>query len=240
MKLKELLKGLNILSATADLEAEISGVSYDSRSTQPGQAFVAISGTAADGHKYVPMAAEKGAACAVCEHPVEGLPYVVVENTRRALAVMGANWFDHPACEMTMVGITGTKGKTTTSYLLKSILEAPEDKLTEIGCLWNAGLCCAALNKPQCFSKIYLRLQMLLAEDFPHRDDLTITIDILKGAKGHKRNAVLLNAGASLYINGKAETFKDGIALAAEIIDSGKALETLNKFIEVSNRPEEA
>lgn len=64
--------------------------------------------------------------------------------------------------------------------LLKSILEAPEDKLTEIGCLWNAGLCCVALNKPQCFSKIYLRLQMLLAEDFPHSDDLTVTLDILK------------------------------------------------------------
>ena len=123
MKLKELLKGLNILSATAEMETEISGVSYDSRSTQPGQAFVAISGTAADGHKYVPMVAEKGAACAICEHPVEGIPYVVVENTRRALAVMGANWFDHPACEMTMVGITGTNGKTTSTYLIKSILE---------------------------------------------------------------------------------------------------------------------
>lgn len=64
--------------------------------------------------------------------------------------------------------------------LLKAILKSPQDKITEIGCLWNAGLCCAALNKPQCFSKIYLRLQMLLAEDFPHRDDLTVTLDTLK------------------------------------------------------------
>ena len=65
------------------------------------------------------------------------------------------------------------------------------------------------------------------------------TRDILGGAKGHKRNAVLMNAGAALYIGGKAETLKDGIALAAEIIDSGKALETLDKLIKVSNRPEE-
>jgi anthranilate phosphoribosyltransferase len=69
-------------------------------------------------------------------------------------------------------------------------------------------------------------------------ENAKITLDILNGAKGHKRNAVLLNAGASLYIGGKAETFADGVKLAADIIDSGKALETLNKFIEVSNRPE--
>ena len=69
-------------------------------------------------------------------------------------------------------------------------------------------------------------------------ENAEITLDILRGAKGHKRNAVLLNAGASLYIAGKAETMRDGITLAAELIDSGKALATLQKFIEVSNRPE--
>ncbi|MBR4581757.1 MAG: anthranilate phosphoribosyltransferase [Lachnospiraceae bacterium] len=69
-------------------------------------------------------------------------------------------------------------------------------------------------------------------------ENAKITLAILNGEKGPKRNAVLLNAGASLYIGGKAESFKDGVKLAAEIIDSGKALETLNKFIEVSNRPD--
>ena len=64
------------------------------------------------------------------------------------------------------------------------------------------------------------------------------TIRILKGEKGHKRDAVLMNAGAALYIGGKADSMQDGITLAAEILDSGKALETLNKLIEVSNRPE--
>lgn len=70
-------------------------------------------------------------------------------------------------------------------------------------------------------------------------ENAKITREILGGAKGHKRNAVLMNAGAALYIGGKAETLKDGIALAAKIIDSSKALETLDKLIEVSNRPEE-
>ena len=71
------------------------------------------------------------------------------------------------------------------------------------------------------------------------QDNAKITREILGGAKGHKRNAVLMNAGAALYIGGKADSLNDGIALAAEIIDSGKAFETLSKLIEVSNRPEE-
>ena len=66
-------------------------------------------------------------------------------------------------------------------------------------------------------------------------ENAKITLDILKGEKGHKRNAVLMNAGASLYIGGKAVSIQDGIELAATIIDSGEALNTLNKFIEVSN-----
>lgn len=69
-------------------------------------------------------------------------------------------------------------------------------------------------------------------------ENAQITRDILAGAQGYKRNAVLMNAGAALYIGGKAENFKEGVALAAEIIDSGKALATLEKFIEVSNKPE--
>lgn len=67
-------------------------------------------------------------------------------------------------------------------------------------------------------------------------ENAKITLDILKGAKGHKRNAVLMNAGASLLIGGKAETMQEGINLAAELIDSGAALKTLEKFIEISNR----
>ena len=124
MKLKDLLRGVAVRAATADMETEITGVSYDSRQTQVGDLFVAVSGFAVDGHKFVPMAAEKGAVCAVCEHETEGgIPCVVVENSRRALSIIGANGFGHPAREMTMVGVTGTNGKTTSTYLIKSILE---------------------------------------------------------------------------------------------------------------------
>lgn len=69
-------------------------------------------------------------------------------------------------------------------------------------------------------------------------ENAQITLNILKGEKGHRRNAVLMNAGASLYIGGKADSVKDGIALAAELIDSGKALITLQALIEISNAPE--
>ena len=124
MKLRELLEGLSPVSATADLEMEISGVSYDSRTTRPGDLFVAMTGFETDGHAYIPKAAEAGAAAVLCQRPPEnGLPYVQVENSRRALAVLGANFYGHPAEQMTMVGITGTNGKTTTTYLLKAILE---------------------------------------------------------------------------------------------------------------------
>ena len=124
MKLRELLEGISPVSATADLEMEISGVSYDSRTTRPGDLFVAMTGFETDGHAYIPKAAEAGAAAVLCQRPPEnGLPYVQVENSRRALAVLGANFYGHPAEQMTMVGITGTNGKTTTTYLLKAILE---------------------------------------------------------------------------------------------------------------------
>ena len=97
----------------------------------------------------------------------------------------------------------------------------------------------------------WFRTTMIKPEDFGFercaKDELVggtpeenaeITIYILRGVKGPKRTAVLMNAGAALYVAGKAESLKDGIALAAELIDSGKALSTLNKIIEVSNRPE--
>ena len=70
------------------------------------------------------------------------------------------------------------------------------------------------------------------------QENAKITLAILQGEKGHKRNAVLMNAGAALYIGGKVESLKEGIALAGQLIDSGKAFETLQKLIQISNRPE--
>ena len=124
MRLKELLEGLTILSATADLELEIPSVSYDSRTVTPGGLFVAMTGFAADGHDFIQKAVESGAAAVLCQRAPEGnIPYVRVADSRRALAVVGANFFGHPAGDMTMVGVTGTNGKTSSTYLLKAILE---------------------------------------------------------------------------------------------------------------------
>ena len=125
LKLKDLLKDIEISDITADPEAEIGGVAYDSRRVKPGDLFVAVEGFRSDGHEFIPMALEKGAAAVLCRVPPEGdVPYVRAEDTRRALAIASRNFFGDPAGEMKLVGVTGTNGKTTTTLLIKRILEA--------------------------------------------------------------------------------------------------------------------
>ena len=124
MKLGELLAGVEVLEWHAPAELEIGGVSYDSRETAPGDLFVAMTGYAADGHDFIPAARKKGTVCTLCERaPEDEQPWVKVAHSRLALAQLSANWFAHPAEEMTMIGVTGTNGKTTTTYLLKEVLE---------------------------------------------------------------------------------------------------------------------
>ena len=128
MKLKEIVKNLEILEPRADLEMEISGVSYDSRRTQPGDLFVAVRGFESDGHRFIPKAVEKGAVAVLCETaPEDGTPYVRIADCRLGLALASREFFGNPASEMTMIGITGTSGKTTSSYLLKHLLESKLD-----------------------------------------------------------------------------------------------------------------
>lgn len=135
MKLKKLLEGLEVLSANVGLETEIAQVCYDSRQVKPGDLFVALSGYTVDGHRFIPQAMASGAAAVLCQTlPEEGeIPYVQVADSRRALAVTGANFFGRPADAMTMVGVTGTNGKTTSTYLLKAVLEARGEKVGLIG-----------------------------------------------------------------------------------------------------------
>lgn len=133
MKLQELLKDVAVLRCTAAEDTEICEVRYDSRAVQPGDLFVAIRGYATDGHRYIDKALAQGAAAVVCEEAPEGAPAVVVENARRALAQIAANRFGHPADSMVMLGVTGTNGKTTTTYLVKHMLEAAGHKVGLIG-----------------------------------------------------------------------------------------------------------
>ncbi len=124
MKLTDLLRGVPVLDTNVDPDLEVAQVAYDSRRVSPGGMFVAISGFATDGNRFIPMALEKGAAVVVtAARPREGVPYVLVDNDRRALAAIGANWFGHPARSMTMVGVTGTNGKTSVTLLTKQLLE---------------------------------------------------------------------------------------------------------------------
>lgn len=123
MKLKELLKNLDIQSTNADMETEISGLSYDSRKTQPGDLFVAIKGFETDGHRYIPAACARGAAAVLCEEIPEGAAYVQIKDCRYGLAIASREFFGNPAGEMKLIGFTGTSGKTSSSYLMKHLLE---------------------------------------------------------------------------------------------------------------------
>lgn len=124
MQLKTLLQGIDVLELHANAALELTGVQYDSRRVKPGELFVAISGFQTDGHTYIPKAVAQGAACVLCEkEPGVQTPYVLVRDARAALATLGANWFGHPAEKLCMIGVTGTNGKTTSTYLLKHVLE---------------------------------------------------------------------------------------------------------------------
>ncbi len=124
MKLRELLKDIPVLECTADLELDIENVYYDSRKVTENSLFVAVSGFASDGNRFIPMALSKGAAAVVtAKKPEVEVPYILVESDRMALALLGCNFYGHPAKAMTMIGVTGTNGKTSTTLLLKQVLE---------------------------------------------------------------------------------------------------------------------
>ena len=124
MKLRDLLKNINVLETNVSLDTDISGVYYDSRKVQQGGLFVAITGFSADGNRFIPTALSKGAIAVVTAKKPEGdVPYVLVDNDRLALAKLGINWYGSPAESMTLIGVTGTNGKTSTTLLLKQVLE---------------------------------------------------------------------------------------------------------------------
>ncbi|MBQ3404865.1 MAG: UDP-N-acetylmuramoyl-L-alanyl-D-glutamate--2,6-diaminopimelate ligase [Oscillospiraceae bacterium] len=124
MILSKLLEGVEILENTADMDMEISGLCYDSRKAENGSLFVAVRGFQSDGHKFIDNAVKAGAVCVICEEkPEADVPFVIVEDSRRELAVVSANYFGKPAEKLKIVGVTGTNGKTTTTTLLKSMLE---------------------------------------------------------------------------------------------------------------------
>lgn len=138
MKLSELMKNAPVVQFHADENMDISAVAYDSRKVSPGCAFVAISGFASDGNRFIPQAMAKGATVVItAKKPDADVPYVLVSSDRLALAMMATNYYDHPAEKMVMIGITGTNGKTSSTLLLKQVLEDRGAKVGLIGTMEN-------------------------------------------------------------------------------------------------------
>ncbi len=143
MRLDRLTEGCGIVSVNGDLGINITSVCNDSRKVAPGALFVAVKGYASDGHDYIKTAVEKGAAAIMYQDTAkaadipEGIALVQVESSRYALAIASANFYDNPSRKLTLVGITGTNGKTTTVTLLHRMF-------TSLG--YNCGLLSTIAN----------------------------------------------------------------------------------------------
>lgn len=125
MKLDQLLEAIEIENKPSLMDMDITGLSYHSQKVKPGHLFVCVRGYKTDGHKYLADAVKRGATVAVVEeiqHDIN-IPQIVVKNSRKALAELGAAYYDFPSTKMNMIGITATNGKTSTSYMTNAILE---------------------------------------------------------------------------------------------------------------------
>lgn len=142
MKLGQLIKNINCKIVQGCADTEVNAVQYDSRKVGRGDLFVCITGFQTDGHKYAKSAVEKGASVIVAEHMAEGMEnsgaaIVITENTRKALALISAAYYDNPSEKINVIGVTGTNGKTTTTYLMKTILDSLGYKTGVIGTIGN-------------------------------------------------------------------------------------------------------
>ena len=145
MKLSEILNGISDLKAKGNVDIEISDIACDSRKVKPESLFVAVKGYDVDGHDYIEEAIEKGASAILVENIEKlrniNLPadvtFVVAKDTRFALAISACNFFKNPSRRFKLIGVTGTKGKTTTTYMIKTLLEAEGKKVGLIGTIEN-------------------------------------------------------------------------------------------------------
>lgn len=132
MLLKELLLDIKVLASVGNQEPEITGIEFDSRKVAPGYLFVATRGTAVDGHDFIAAAIEKGAVAVVCEQmpeqTVNKVTYVRVANSAEALGFLASAWYGYPSSKLTLVGVTGTNGKTTIATLLYQLFRALGNK----------------------------------------------------------------------------------------------------------------
>ena len=139
MKLKNLLNNVEIVNQKGDLEIDITNLHSDSRKIKQGGLFIAINGFAKDGIQFIPSAIENGAIAVIVEPTVDidsleyDIPIISVANTRKALAILSCNFYDNPSKKLKLIGVTGTKGKTTSTFMIKSILQQAGYKVGLIG-----------------------------------------------------------------------------------------------------------
>ena len=138
MKLKEILTGINDLKAKGNLDIDVNKITSDSRSVESGDMFVAIKGFDVDGHKFVKSAIDNGAkvvlinedmAKDMLQYITPNVTLITAKDTREALAVTASNFYGNPSSKFKLIGVTGTKGKTTTTFMIKEILEKAKDHI---------------------------------------------------------------------------------------------------------------
>ena len=145
MNLKVLLNGIEGLKAKGDLEFDVKGIAHDSRKVEADYMFVAIKGFETDGHNYIKQAIQNGAKVIVIEDISKiskndlqnDITIVIAPNTREALARIACNYYNNPSKKFNLIGVTGTKGKTTTTFMVKKVLEANGQKVGLIGTIAN-------------------------------------------------------------------------------------------------------
>ena len=141
MKLKKILNNIEFKLEAGNLNIEIKDIKYDSREIKKDNLFIAITGFETDGHQYISQAIENGALAVIIEKDIpeyqSDITYIKVENSRKTMAEIAKNFFDYPLQDIKLIGITGTNGKTTTSYLLYNILKEHTAKSALFGTINN-------------------------------------------------------------------------------------------------------
>ena len=137
MELKKILQGIEGIKAKGDLNVDIKNITNDSRCVQEGDLFIAIKGFETDGHKFIKDVIKLNPSAIMVEEgsdlkelaKIENITIIVVPNTRIGMAVASSNFYDNPSKKLKLIGVTGTKGKTTTTYMIKEMLEKQGKKV---------------------------------------------------------------------------------------------------------------
>jgi len=140
MKLSKIMENINLESVIGNIDIDIKEIQYDSRNIKSGDLFFCIEGYKVDGHDYIQNAIDNGAIAIVCQKNIkEGLNCTVIKvgDSRKALAISAANYYNNPSSKMKIIGVTGTNGKTTSVFMIKAILEEQGLKVGIIGTIAN-------------------------------------------------------------------------------------------------------